>query len=232
MIELKDILESGDIEKLVLKTDVDEARYIEIRRSDDSVSGYISISANGIVITEADDTGTARTQLTVKNNGQVLVNNNKVWHEGNDGGDSDLNAGMLSGHRLADFSMRSDFHYAQAENIDIATTDPDWTDVLTLTIPDAPAGTYKLDSSVQFTINSTSNSFIYRFSLDGGATWGPEYQKEVKDRSNTEILEVLNVIEHTGGTLDIRIQCTREGTPDCTVIKALMTAELKIKSAV
>ncbi len=68
---------------------------------------------------------------------------------------------------------------------------------------------------------------MYRFSLDGGGSWGPIYEKEVKDRSNTEIIEAVDVIDHTGGVIDLRVQCTREGTATCTVLKAFISCERK-----
>jgi hypothetical protein len=68
---------------------------------------------------------------------------------------------------------------------------------------------------------------MYRFSLDGGATWGIDYEKEVKDRHNTEVIEVFNVIDHAGGDIDLAVQVTREGSANCNVIKGVMTAERK-----
>jgi hypothetical protein len=114
------------------------------------------------------------------------------------------------------------------ENTDILTTDPDWTDLITLVTPSRDAGLYALAFTLQFSLNSTSQSFMYRFSHDGGATWGAIYEKEVKDRSNTEVLEVFDVIETTAvGNIDVRCQVTREGSADCTVHKAVITCERK-----
>ena len=119
------------------------------------------------------------------------------------------------------------FDHDEVENIDITTTDPDWTDVLTLTTPNREAGVYGLVFALQFTLNSTSQAFMYRFSLDGGSSWGPIYEKEVKDRSNIEIIEAVDVIDHTGGVIDLRVQCTRAGTATCTVLKAFISCERK-----
>ncbi len=119
------------------------------------------------------------------------------------------------------------FDYDEVENLPITTTDPDWTDVLNLDTPDREAATYGLVFSLKFVLNSTSQSFLYRFSLDGGTTWGIEYEKEVKDRHNTEVIEVVDVLEHTGGPIELAVQCTRESTADCTVLKAFISAERK-----
>ena len=114
------------------------------------------------------------------------------------------------------------------ENVQITTTDPNWTDLITLVTPNRAAGLYELSFSLQFTLNSTSQAFIYRFSLDGGASWGVEYEKEVKDRHNTEVVEVINLIETTAiGNIDVRCQVTREGTADCEVIKGFISCERK-----
>ncbi len=119
------------------------------------------------------------------------------------------------------------FDHDKVENVDITTTDPDWTDILTLTTPDRESGVYGASFGLQFTLNSTTQSFMYRFSLDGGTSWGPIYQKEVKDRSNTEIIEVTDILEHSGGPIDLRVQVTRESTADCTVKKAFISVERK-----
>jgi hypothetical protein len=114
------------------------------------------------------------------------------------------------------------------ENVQITTTDPNWTDLITLVTPNRAAGLYELSFSLQFTLNSTSQAFIYRFSLDGGASWGVAYEKEVKDRHNTEVVEVVNLIETTAiGNIDVRCQVTKEGSADCEVIKGFISCERK-----
>ena len=120
------------------------------------------------------------------------------------------------------------YDYDKVENVAITTTDPDWTDVLTVTTPSRGPGLYKATFSLKFTLNSTSQSFLYRFSTDGGATYGPVYQKEVKDRSNTEVLEVLKLVELASAQIiDIRVQCTREGSADCNVVESFISIERK-----
>jgi len=119
------------------------------------------------------------------------------------------------------------FDYEVVTDTDITTTDPDWTDIITMVTPDRESATYGLTFSLQFTLNSTSQSFMYRFSTDGGATYGPIYEKEVKDRSNTEIIEVLDILNHGGGPIEVSVQVTREGNADCVVKKALITCERK-----
>ena len=112
-------------------------------------------------------------------------------------------------------------------DVPITTTDPDWTDLLSLDTPSRETGDYELMFSLQFHLNSTSQSFLYRFSHDGGATWGAEYSKEVKDRSNIEVIEVFDELEHTGGSINVAVQVSREGSADCEVKKAFIKAERK-----
>ncbi len=57
------------------------------------------------------------------------------------------------------------FDYDRVVDQDIVTTDPDWTDILSLSTVDRVAGTYGLVFSLKFTLNSTSQSFLYRFSF-------------------------------------------------------------------
>ena len=120
------------------------------------------------------------------------------------------------------------FRHNIVENIDITTTDPDWTDLIALTATDMAVGTYALSFSLQFTLHSTSQQFLYRFSHDGGATWGYEYDKEVKDRNMTSVIEIFDILEHTAiGDIDIRCQVTRSGGAACNVIKAIAACERK-----
>ncbi len=118
------------------------------------------------------------------------------------------------------------FDSDEAENVPITTTEPDWTDVLTLTTTQREAGKYLLLFSLQFHHASTSQSFFYRFSLDGGSSWGVEYEKEVKDRHNIEVVEVSSVMNMTlPGIIDLRVQCTKEGGAVCEVLKAFISAQ-------
>ena len=119
------------------------------------------------------------------------------------------------------------FDYNLVTDIDITTTDPDWTDVISVSTLDREPGTYKATFSLKFHLNSTSQSFLYRFSLDGGATWGIPYEKEVKDKHNTEVVEVIDIIEHTGGQIEVFCQCTREGHAACEVLKGFISVERK-----
>ena len=120
------------------------------------------------------------------------------------------------------------FDHALVENVDITTTDPDWTDLMTLTTPSRDVGTYALSFSLQFNMDSTNRSFMYRFSNDGGASWGPIYQHESKDKSNTDVVEVFDIWEQTtAGIIDLRCQVTRESAADCIVLKGLIACERK-----
>jgi hypothetical protein len=120
------------------------------------------------------------------------------------------------------------FDHITVENVQITTTDPDWTDLISLTTPQRAAGIYALAFSLQFSLNSTSQSFLYQFTLDNGATWGAEYSKEVKDRSNIEVIEVFNMIDiATDQVINVGCRVTREGSADCEVIKGIITCERK-----
>ncbi len=119
------------------------------------------------------------------------------------------------------------FDSIKVENIPVDTTHPDWTDVATLTTPDREAGKYALAATFAFTIDSTTQSFIYQFSLDGGVTWGIEFEEEVKDRTNINIEDVFYVIDHTGGPIDLRMRATRESTATSEVLECILSVERK-----
>ena len=118
------------------------------------------------------------------------------------------------------------YDYDIVENIDITTTDPDWTEVLNLVTPNREAGLYKINFGLQFSLNSTSQSFLYRFSTDGGTNWGPIYSKEVKDRSNIEVIEVekLQTLA-SADAFNILVEVTREGSADCEVLEAFISVQ-------
>ena len=61
-------------------------------------------------------------------------------------------------------------------------------DILDKDLGTLPAGVYEYKHSMTFTIDSTTKSLIFRFSLDGGATW-EERSREVKDVTNVEDTE-------------------------------------------
>jgi len=144
----------------------------------------------------------------------VLDGDKTVWHSGN--------------FTPPPTPIDRTFDYEIVEAIDVTTTDPDWTDLITLTTPSREAGTYALSFSLQFHLNSTSQAFLYRFSLDGGATWGLDYEKEVKDRHNTEVIEVFDILElGADAVIDLRVQVTREADAACQVIKAIIACERK-----
>ena len=107
------------------------------------------------------------------------------------------------------------------EAVDITTIDPDWQDLMILTTPARDAGLYEAKFSLQFNMNTTTRSFMYEFSMDGGASWGPTYYKEAKDRTDIDVIEVFNLIDHTGGEFDVRVRVTREASAACHVLKAI-----------
>ena len=119
------------------------------------------------------------------------------------------------------------FESTVVENVPIDTTEPDFVTVITHQRTGLALGDYKLTFSMRFNHHTTSQSFLYRFSLDGGATWGLTYEKEVKERNNSEVIEVINVLKGIQGDLDVRLQCSREGTATCTVEKAFISSERK-----
>ena len=120
------------------------------------------------------------------------------------------------------------FRHNIVENVDITTTDPDWTDLMTLSVPDMSAGLYALSFSLKFNMHSTTKSFMYRFSVDGGVTWGITHYKEAKDKTDIQIIEVFDLIQTMAvGTIDIRCQVTREANASCVVEKGIISFERK-----
>ena len=120
------------------------------------------------------------------------------------------------------------YDYAIVENVDVSEIEPDWQDLCSLVTPMRSPGTYKLTFSLQFHINSTSQEFLYRFSLDGGGNWGPTYAKKVKGRDNMEMIEVLDIIELTASdTVNLKCQVSKTSSVDCTITKALISCERK-----
>ena len=120
------------------------------------------------------------------------------------------------------------FDHVQVSAVDVTVVEPDWQEVIRLTTPVRDAGLYALTFSLQFTFQSTSQSVLYRFSLDGGSTFGPTYEKEVKDRSNTEVIEVLHLLElMSSQAIDVVCEMSQTEDHSLHVIQGMITANRK-----
>lgn len=99
------------------------------------------------------------------------------------------------------------YDYAQGNNITV--TDDVYEDILTLTTPSRGVGIYKLTQSMLYSLNSTTTSAYFRFSINGGSTW-TEVRREPKD--NTDVLASVytTTIVHPGGVFDLIIQARKE----------------------
>jgi len=117
--------------------------------------------------------------------------------------------------------------YQIIEDVDMTAIEPSWQDLLLLVTPDRSGGVYSLACSIQFSLDSTSQDFLYQFSTDGGTNWGAIYEKRVKGRGNIEILEVLDLIDHAGGVMDLRCRVSKSGNATCTIIKAIFSLSRK-----
>jgi hypothetical protein len=97
---------SGDI---ILKYNdtVSNMPVLEWTRLDDTTVSriYGAGISNSMVFETSLGDGNILNQLVMSENGELLLNNHKIWHEGNDGGGSGLNADLLSGKSLDEFVL-------------------------------------------------------------------------------------------------------------------------------
>jgi len=72
-------------------------------------------SSDSLVLSKSDDVGTL-TELSIKNDSEVYINNQKVWHAGNDGSGSGLDADLLDGQNIDYFAIKSETPTSVPEN--------------------------------------------------------------------------------------------------------------------
>ena len=75
------------------------------------------------------------------------------------------------------------YDYVQGNSITV--TGAVYEEIARLTTPSREAGIYKLSQSMMYSLNSTTNSAYFRFSINGGSTWN-EIRREPKD--NLDVL--------------------------------------------
>ena len=90
------------------------------------------------------------------------------------------------------------------------------------------AGTYQVNQSLLYSLDSASTSVYFRFSVDNGATW-TEVNNEPKDTTNKMPLTSSYVLVHAGGTMSIRVEAKKENASDVfTIYTADLMVERKI----
>jgi len=110
--------------------------------------------------------------------------------------------------------------YDYIKETEITVTDDVYEEIARLTTPSRPTGTYKLSQSMLYTLNSTTTSAYFRFSLDGGSNWA-EIRREPKDNTDTIPSAYTSTVEHTVGIFDLIIQARKENAGDVLVVSTL-----------
>lgn len=93
-------------------------------------------------------------------------------------------------------------------------------EITRLTTTSRSAGTYKLDLSMLSSLNSTTTSAFFRFSLDGGTTW-VEVEREPKNTTDVIPLNYFTTIGHTGGVFECIVQGRKEVAGDVLTVHTL-----------
>ena len=103
---------------------------------------------------------------------------------------------------------------------EITTVAPTFTDLISVSAPNAKSGIYEYKFSILFTLNSTSNSAIFEYSLDN-TTWY-RIRIEAKDTDDQRPLTYFFPIEYISDTpLNLYIRAAKEvGTNTMTVLFA------------
>ena len=83
-----------------------------------------------------------------------------------------------------------------------------WTDVITLTTPYRPAGTYVFGISLTYTFLSANKSAFLRFRVDGGP-WN-EFRSEPKDVSDTNTVYYAYPSEYAAGVHVCEVEMRKE----------------------
>lgn len=93
-------------------------------------------------------------------------------------------------------------------------------EVTRLTTPARDAGTYKLDLSMLSSLNSTTTSAFFRFSIDGGVSW-VTVEREPKDTTDIIPLNYFRTIVHPGGVFECIVQGRKEVITDVLTVNTL-----------
>ena len=110
----------------------------------------------------------------------------------------------------------------------IVVTGATYEEIARLTTPSRVAGVYKLSQSMLYSLNSTTTSAFFRFSIDGGTTWN-EIRREPKD--NTDVLPsaYTSTVIHTGGVFEVIVESRKEVAGDVlTVLSIDLIFERKV----
>ena len=75
------------------------------------------------------------------------------------------------------------------------------------------AGLYQVAMSFTWTLNSTTQSGFFRWSIDGGVTF-TEFQSEPKDITNKSAVYYAYPLNHDGGVFDFIVQMRKENPAD------------------
>ena len=110
-----------------------------------------------------------------------------------------------------------------------STTTNSYTRLNSLTLTNAPAGTYEYKMSMTFTYSTTSRSAYFRVSDDGGATW-TEIRREAKD--STDIMNesyVFPTVNPSVGDIELVVDFRTESNSDTlTVLASNLIVERKV----
>lgn len=83
-----------------------------------------------------------------------------------------------------------------------------WTEINALAI-DRPAGLYVWAVSVTWVFDSSNRSAEFRFSTDGGQTWGEAWRLEPSDNTNRHPLFYSFPVQHAGGPRSVIMQARK-----------------------
>ena len=100
----------------------------------------------------------------------------------------------------------------------VTVTDDTYEEIVRLTTESRAAGTYKVEKAMLYSLNSTTTSTFFRFSLDGGDNW-TEIREEPKDSTDLRPITHPNIVVHTEGIFDIILQARKENASDTLTIQ-------------
>ena len=111
--------------------------------------------------------------------------------------------------------------YQQSTDCCITVAGDTYEDLLTLDVTDMEAdGIYELRMSMLYSLDNTTRSAYFRFSIDNGATW-VEVAKEPKDTTDLTPMNYWKVVTGISGTMNIIIQGRKENVVDVLYIQEI-----------
>ena len=178
----------------------------------------IGSTTNGLLLECSFPDGSIATQVVVKDNGQMVLADGggdyRIFHEGNDGAGSGLNADLLDGYHADHFMHTAMVDVDNTVRTIAANT---ITQLNELNISEAPAGTYEISFSGYYSFPTTRHSYYIGLTSNTHTVKIPQIVHEPKDSNNINPEYDRFIFNHGGGAINFAVYLEHDHNEDLTV---------------